>query len=223
MAYVLDIRRGTETTDGESAVAALCDALRAHGRVEDTGDGFVWTVGDTRLRFVRTRDESGAVDGVDVEIPFGAANAEVETALGHLLSAVDDRGLGAFDPQLGRRIGTSERGTVQTSFEEASSYHVELAGQAEDVRQGLASAEEGNPRSTKVSTQAKVLVGIVVVLGLAYLGFQSCVVTPVTRQMTAVTNPDAGTASGPPPGWLDRHPTTLSPDAVKLRGADGGR
>ncbi len=220
MAYVLDIRIGEDGKDGEAVATALADGLAEHGTVAPDDTGFSFVTGGTRLRVVRTRDEAGEVDGVDVEIPYGAVEVEVAEALDWILDVTADRGDRVFDPQLGRGVHAGETGAVLASFVAASSYAVNYAGQVEDARAGVASvAEPGRSR-----TQVKVLGGVAVLIVALWLLFQSCVVGPMTRALSP-SAADGTLDGGPPPGWMAAHPTVLSPGSVKVRAADpdGGR
>ena len=222
MAYVLDIRVSEDASDGEAVATALAEGLAAHGTVTPDEGGFRFTTGGTRLQVVRTGDEAGRVDGVDVGIPYGAVELEVGEALDWILSVAADRGDRVFDPQLGRSVRAGESGAVLASFAAASSYAVDYAGQVEDARAGVESvADTGRSR-----LQVKILGGVVVLLVTLWLLFQSCVVGPMTQALSPPSADDTATVDGgPPPGWMAAHPTVLSPGSVKVRDADadGGR
>lgn len=215
MGYELNIRQGSSGVEGQGLVEVVTTALRAHGELQGelpTGP-FQWTLGATRCALrPASRDGEDQLIGIDFELPYGAVSSEVDACLQKVLAVAQEHKLLVFDPQLGTAVGRGDADRILERFEQASGYQVELAGQSEDVRQGMESAADVK-MPTKTSTQVKVLLVLVGIFVLAYLVFRACVVSPMLDQLRGA-EPEQVKRKGPPKGWLINHPP-IAPEDVQ--------
>jgi hypothetical protein len=209
MAYVLNLvppqTEGAERPAAKGALDRLRAGLGEAGEVADGEPGTLqWTKGDTRMDVRLSADREGRLNEIDVVLPYGALLEEVESAVRHLADIAEAGALQVFDPQLGRSVGRGDVAAISACFAQASAYHVEYTGMAEDSRQGLSTAA-AYERPTLISPRAKVFAVAIGVLVALYFLFRVIVLDPLAN--TLAPKPELGPPEGgPPPGWLDRHP-----------------
>ena len=90
--------------------------------------------GKARLAARIYRTETGAVGGVDFEIPLGGSEAELRDAVQFVLRCADDWSGLVFDPQLGRELTRATADDAVAKWRESQSYAAEISGLYDDPR-----------------------------------------------------------------------------------------
>jgi hypothetical protein len=155
MGYDLYLRGKTP----EAAVdrAKLEAALRAAGATDKDG-AFSLPVGQGRCRAQLT------ATGMDLEMPFGAPEADFRAALLQAAELGARLELTLMDPQRGAEVTpASAEATVQTWIK-ANRYAVDTAGLVEDVRNALPI----EPPKSQWNAKSKVLLALIALVVLAY-------------------------------------------------------
>ncbi len=220
MAYELNLRPGESGLAPSEVLASVVEVLGlstpASSRAEEAEEAqgspeFEISEGATRGRLRDASDDAGQGVGADLILPYGAVGAEVEVCVKRVLEASAGKGLVVFDPQIGGAVAQGDLHRIMSRYDEDSAYHVHLAGTAEDHRQGIASAEEVNPhQQPRASVQAKVLLGLIALVIIAWVFFRACVISPMVRQMEGELEARIPN-TGPPPGWVASHPPKIDP------------
>ncbi|MDF1564183.1 MAG: hypothetical protein P1V51_14125 [Deltaproteobacteria bacterium] len=213
MAYELNLRTGESGLEPGAILPRVAELL-ALPALEEGAAELSFLEGETRLtlREARGEDEQGL--GADLVLPYGAVITEIEDCLKKSLDAAGKARLVVFDPQLGSAVARGDLGRILDRYREDSAYHVHLSGTAEDLRQGISSAREASPyQQPRASVQVKIILGLIALFFLLWLLFRFFVISPMIRQLEgdeAARIPQ----TGPPPGWVARHPPRVDPPAT---------
>ncbi len=191
--------------EGGAATLDLIKELEDSGALEGAdSEHWLWRFGDARIDIKLPAGNAGQQGEVEVAFSFAMNPDDAGEAIRILIEAAEKNLFRAFDPQIGRSVGKGDASLIASRFEAASSYHMHYAGPGDVLAYEKVSA--GSQKESFPSPRARALMVTVGALIVVYLILRAVVINPLLDSFSITSEPELERPSGPPPGWLDRHP-----------------